>query len=306
LLSSNERTIVLKFALDKDLNFKAGISDMILQNGDQVIVRTISGYEAIRMAKVEGEVLQPGDYSITNKAERISDVINRAGGFTKYAYPLGAFLIRTEKQTGVQQKLNQITKENAKKQFQGKNDNKVDATMLKTAGITTPAGGIDSIQDKFSKSKSVDKVFKTEGIVGINLVEIMKHPGGKEDFYLEDGDDIFVPRELQTVRVMGEVLFPTYVGYEKGKSLKSYISNAGGFTEQAQAKKVFVLYANGTAKSTRHFLGIRCYPKLQPGARIIVPEKPTEIKNPLSAGEMVGILTSITSAMVLIYSVVKK
>ena len=306
LLSSNERTIVLKFALDKDLNFKAGISDMILQNGDQVIVRTISGYEEIRMAKVEGEVLQPGDYSITNKAERISDVINRAGGFTKYAYPLGAFLIRTEKQTGVQQKLNQITKENAKKQFQGKNDNKVDATMLKTAGITTPAGGIDSIQDKFSKSKSVDKVFKTEGIVGINLVEIMKHPGGKEDFYLEDGDDIFVPRELQTVRVMGEVLFPTYVGYEKGKSLKSYISNAGGFTEQAQAKKVFVLYANGTAKSTRHFLGIRRYPKLQPGARIIVPEKPTEIKNPLSAGEMVGILTSITSAMVLIYSVVKK
>ncbi len=305
LLSTNERTIVYKFALDKDLNFKKGGADMVLENGDQVIVRTISGYEQIRMVKVEGEVLQPGNYSITNKAERISDLIKRAGGFTQYAYPLGAYLIRTEKLTGVQQKMNELTKENAKKQLKGKNDNKLDASLVKASGSTDALSDADSIQGKMSKSSKLDKVFKSEGIVGINLMEIMKHPGGKNDFYLEEGDDIFVPRELQTVKVMGEVLFPTYVGYEKGKSLRSYISSAGGFTEQAQAKKTFVLYANGTAKSTSSFLGIRHYPKLQPGARIIVPEKPTEIKNPLTAGEMVGILTSITSAMVLIYSVVK-
>jgi len=255
--------------------------------------------------KVEGEVLQPGNYSITNKAERISDLIKRAGGFTQYAYPLGAYLIRTEKLIGVQQKMNELTKENAKKQLKGKNDNKLDASLVKASGSTDALSDADSIQGKVSKSSKMDKVFKSEGIVGINLMEIMKHPGGKDDFYLEEGDDIFVPRELQTVKVMGEVLFPTYVGYEKGKSLRSYISGAGGFTEQAQAKKTFVLYANGTAKSTTSFLGIRHYPKLQPGARIIVPEKPTEIKNPLTAGEMVGILTSITSAMVLIYSVVK-
>ena len=305
LLSSNERTIVYKFALDKDLNFKKGGADMILENGDQVIVRTISGYEEIRMVKVEGEVLQPGNYSITNKAERISDLIKRAGGFTQYAYPLGAYLIRTEKLIGVQQKMNELTKENAKKQLKGRNDNKLDASLVKASGSTDALSDADSIQGKMSKSSKMDKVFKSEGIVGINLMEIMKHPGGKNDFYLEEGDDIFVPRELQTVKVMGEVLFPTYIGYEKGKSLRSYISGAGGFTEQALAKKTFVLYANGTAKSTTSFLGIRHYPKLQPGARIIVPEKPTEIKNPLSAGEMVGILTSITSAMVLIYSVVK-
>jgi len=306
LLSSNERTVVYKFALDKDLNFKRGGADMVLENGDQVIVRTISGYEQIRMVKVEGEVLQPGNYSITNKAERISDLIKRAGGFTQYAYPLGAYLIRTEKVTGVQKKMNELTKENAKKQLKGKNDNKVDASLVKAGGNATDAlSDEDSIPGKMSKSGKLDKVFKSEGIVGINLMEIMKHPGGKDDFYLEEGDDIFVPRELQTVKVMGEVLFPTYVGYEKGKSLRSYISGAGGFTEQAQSKKTFVLYANGTAKSTTSFLGIRHYPKLQPGARIIVPEKPTEIKTPLTAGEVVGILSSLTSAMVLIYSVVK-
>jgi len=134
---------------------------------------------------------------------------------------------------------------------------------------------------------------------------LMKHPGGKNDFFLEEGDDIFVPRELQTVRVMGEVLFPTYVGYEKGVNLKKYINNAGGFSIQAQKKKVFVLYANGTAKSTRSFLGIRLYPKIEPGARIVVPEKPTEIQNKMSTGEVIGILTSVSSVMALIYSVTK-
>jgi len=293
--------------LDKDLNFKEGISDMLLENGDQVIVRTISGYEGIRMVRIEGEVIQPGTYNITNKAERISDLLKRAGGFTKYAYPLGAYLIRTEKATGVEQKFNDIMKENAKKQFQNKEDNKVDATLLKTNGTVNTSdeiNNLDSVQNKVS-NKDLNKVFKKEGIVGINLVELMKHPGGKNDFFLEEGDDIFVPRELQTVRVMGEVLFPTYVGYEKGVNLKKYINNAGGFSIQAQKKKVFVLYANGTAKSTRSFLGIRLYPKIEPGARIVVPEKPTEIQNKMSTGEVIGILTSVSSVMALIYSVTK-
>jgi len=104
---------------------------------------------------------------------------------------------------------------------------------------------------------------------------------------------------------MGEVLFPTYVGYEIGVSLKRYIENAGGFSVQAEKKKVFVLYANGTAKSTRSFLGIRLYPKIQPGSRIVVPEKPTEIQNKMSTVELIGILTSISTMAALIYSVTK-
>lgn len=302
LLNTNERTIVFKFALDKDLNFKKGVSDMVLQNGDRIIVRTIAGYEEVRMVKVEGEVIKPGSYNIINKAERISDVIKRAGGFTRYAYPLGAFLIRTEKATGVEQRLNALTKENTKKQLQSKKDNKLDATLLKTAGAA--ATGLAE-KDSLQKSTQVDKIYKNEGVVGINLEEIMKHPGSKNDFFLEEDDNIYIPRELQTVRVMGEVLFPTYVGYQKGMSLGKYINNAGGFSLQAEKKKVFVLYANGTAKSTSRFMWIRSYPKIQPGARIIVPEKPAEIKNKMSPAENIAVLTSITSVVALIYSMLK-
>jgi protein involved in polysaccharide export with SLBB domain len=302
LLNTNERTIVFKFALDKELNFKKGVSDMVLQNGDRIIVRTIAGYEDVRMVKVEGEVIKPGSYNITNKAERISDVIMRAGGFTRYAYPLGAFLIRTEKATGVEQRLNNLTKENTKKQLQSKKDNQLDVTMLKTAGAAS--AGI-AMKDSLQKSAQVDKIYRNEGVVGINLAEIMKHPGSKNDFFLEEDDNIYIPRELQTVRVMGEVLFPTYVGYQKGMSLGKYINNAGGFSLQAEKKKVFVLYANGTAKSTTRFMWIRFYPKIEPGARIIVPEKPAEIKNKLSPAENIAVLTSVTSVVALIYSMLK-
>jgi len=301
LHKTNEKTIVYKFAMDKDMNFKKG-ADMILENGDRVFVRSISGFEDIRLVKLEGEILQPGDYSVSNKAERISDVIKRAGGFTNYAYPAGAYLIRTENQVGIQVKLNKIAKENSKKLFINASDNKLNAATPNTKELTATKALKDSIQD----AKYVDKVFKNEGIVGINLVEIMKHPGGKEDLLLEDGDNIYVPREMQTIRVLGEVLFPTYVAYQGRTKLSKYIHSAGGFTEQAQKKKVFVLYSNGTVKSTKTFLGIRFYPRLAPGARIIVPEKPIETKSPLTAGETVGILSSVTSAMVLIYSVVKK
>jgi protein involved in polysaccharide export with SLBB domain len=297
----------MKFALDKNLNFTKGSSDILLENGDQVIIRTISGYEGIRMVRVDGEVLQPGTYNITNKAERISDLIKRAGGFTNYAYPYGAFLIRSESASAVEQKLKQIMAENAKKQLQTKTDKSIDIAMLEAAGATTVQGfsDMDSIQKNLSGSKVVEDIFSPEGIVGINLSEIMKNPNGKYDLNLEEGDVVFVPRELQTIRVLGEVLFPTFVRYDNAMTFKDYVSNAGGFSERAHKSKAFVLYANGTARSTKNFLGIKFYPTIKPGARIVVPEKPIEIKNKMSTGETISLMTSITSVVALIYYMIK-
>ena len=308
LLNTNQKTTVQKFALDKDLNFKSGSGDILLENGDQVIVRAISGYEGIRMVRVEGEVFHPGSYNIKNKAERISDVVKRAGGFTKYAYPVGAFLIRSESTNAIEQKLNKIMQENSKNQLENQANKTLDASMLKAAGATTVQGytAMDSIQKKLSGSDVVLKIFNPEGVVGLNLNEIMIHPGGKFDLKLEEGDIIYIPRELQTVRVLGQVLFPTIVRYDNTMCLSDYVNNSGGFSINANKSKVFVLYANGTAKSTKSFLGIRTYPKIDPGARIVVPEKPIEIQTKLSTAETVAILTSISSVVALMYSILKK
>ena len=308
LLLYNIKSIVMKFAIDKNLNFKPGSGDKLLENGDQVIVRTISGYEGIRMVRVEGEILHPGSYNITNKAERISDVVKRAGGFTNYAYPTGAFLIRSESTNVIEQKLNRIMQENSKNQLETQPSKTLDVNMLKAAGATTIQGytAMDSIQKKLSGSNVVDKIFNTEGVVGLNLKEIMQNPGGKYDLKLEEGDIIYVPRELQTVRVLGQVLFPTMVRYDNTLKLRDYIDNAGGLSLNANRSKIFILYPNGTAKSTVTFLGLAFYPKVEPGARIVVPEKPIEIKNKLTTAETVAILTSITSVAALVYTILKQ
>lgn len=307
LSNTDEKTVVLKFAMDKDLNFLKDNKDVQLMPGDQVIVRYTPGYEGIRMVKIDGEVLQPGSYTITSKSERISDLVRRSGGFTKYAYPVGAYLIRYEKSNDVEKKLLKKMAENVKKQLSSQTEGSIDANLLKTVdpNSSDQMSDIKKVQDKLSGSGVVDSIFNEEGIVGINLKDIVANPGGKNDLYLEEGDVLYVPRELQTVRVMGEVLFPTYVRYDKYQSFGDYISNAGGYSERANRKSAFVLYANGTAKSTQRFLGFYSYPPVFPGARIVIPEKPTEIKSKMTTGETISMFTSIATVAALIYSIIR-
>lgn len=305
LMLTNRKSTVYKFAMDSNLNFVKGSANMLLQNGDQVIVRTISGYEPVRMVNVEGEVLFPGNYNITNKAERISDVLQRAGGINRYANSRDAFLIRTERTHPVERTLNYMLTENIKNQLSAQTSNKVDVVTLKNAGINSPEAlaKFDSLQTNMSVEGVANKVFNPEGVVGIDLQEILNNPRSKNNLKLEDGDVIYVPREVQTVRIVGQVLFPTLVRFD-GSSIRTYINSAGGFSDKAQRGKVFVMYANGTAKSTTKFLGFNIYPPVKPGSRVIVPEKPLEIKNRLTPGELVGILTSITSVSALVYSII--
>ena len=82
--------------------------------------------------------------------------------------------------------------------------------------------------------------------------------------------------------------------------------NSGGFAERANKNNIFVLYANGNVLGTKSFLGFKTYPKIEPGSRIIIPEKPIEIKNKLTIGETVGILSSTTSVLVLVYTLLRK
>jgi len=306
LINSNVKSIVRKFKIDKELNMSGSDGTFILENGDQIIVRSISGYEGIRLVQIDGEVLRPGAYNITTKGEYISDVIKRSGGFTKYAYPAGAFLIRNQKFDDAQLKLNGFMIRNAKSQLEKSSSNTIDAKLLEQAGLKQTGGvdAIDSLQQKLMGADVINNIENTEGLVGINLKNIMRNPRGKFDLKLEEGDVIYVPRELQTVRVMGAVYFPTYVRYDNAYSLKDYINNAGGVSKSALRSKIFILYPNGTSKSTRSFLGLRFYPKVLAGSQILVPQKQMDIRQKMTTGESISVMTSVTSMAAIIYSIV--
>jgi protein involved in polysaccharide export with SLBB domain len=233
--------------------------------------------------QVTGEVLYPGGYIITNKNERISDVLKQAGGFTAYAYPEGASLKRSgiPASKDTPEEVNKNLEEERLKRLQN---------LQKAAGDTTN-----------TNTKEAEAVRNT--YIGIDLPAILQNPGGKEDIFLEEGDTLTIPKQLQTVKVSGQVLSPNTVIYIQNKGFKQYISNAGGVSDKAIKRRSYILYANGSVKSTHKILFFNNYPIVKPGAEIFVPKK--EEKKKLSASEIVGMSTGIATLAAIILNLIK-
>lgn len=256
---------------------KEGGDSIVLEPNDIVTVRYEKGYVPQQVVKIEGEVSFPGFYAILSKEERISSLIERSGGLTPYAYVEGATLVRKKDKNEKDDKAQE-------KQLKKLKKTDKDLTLIET--------------------KEEEKIPEaSEYRVGINLKKIMENKNSYQDLVLKDGDVLIIPSEKQTVEVKGLVLAPSLVRYEKGKSTRSYINSAGGFSDNAQKKSVYVVYANGDVKGTSRFLFFRNYPKVAPGALVIVPEKPE--KKTVSTAETVSIMTAITTLAILIYNAFK-
>ena len=128
--------------------------------------------------------------------------------------------------------------------------------------------------------------------VGIELDKILANPGTSIDLLLQPGDVINIPRQLQTVKVSGNVMNPLALTYEKRISLARYIDRAGGYDDRAKKSRTYVIYPNGTTASTRGFI-FRKKPRITPGAEIIVPKK-AEKKND-STMKWVAIASALAS-----------
>lgn len=265
----NFKTIseVQHISLSPDLKVSSG--SVTLQPNDIITVRYQKGYSAQQLIKIEGEISFPGHYSILTKDERISDFIERAGGITPYAYLKGATLIRKMKDLSDKEQIKQLQELN----------NATNEIKIEKIGN--------------------DNEYR----VGINLEKIMKNKNSYQNLILKNEDILIIPSEKQTVEVKGLVLAPSLVQYEKGKTLKSYVNNAGGFANNARKRAAYVMYANGSIEGTRNFLFFKSYPKIEPGSIIIVPEKPE--RKSLSTTETISITTALTTLMILIYNTFK-
>src|SRR6201995_5477820 len=133
-----------------------------------------------------------------------------------------------------------------------------------------------------------DSVYQPRNnFIGIDLQKILQAPGGREDLILEDADVLRVPKLLQTVRVNGEVLYPSAIIYSKGKTFRGYVLNAGGFSPNALRRGAYVVYPNGTVRGTRKFLFFNSHPSVKPGSEIYVPKRPPPTAN--SAQTIIGL-----------------
>jgi len=140
-------------------------------------------------------------------------------------------------------------------------------------------------------------------MVGIDLLAILNNPGGKNDLILQEGDVLSIPKELQTVRMRGEVLYPTTARFRDNSGFKNYISRAGGFTDQSRKSRSYVVYANGDVQRTKKVLFFNFYPHIEPGAEIIVPPKPD--RESMSAQGWIGLGTSLATLALIVNSLLQ-
>ena len=146
---------------------------------------------------------------------------------------------------------------------------------------------------KFTNDANISQVFIRRDSIKIPI-------SSNNSFLLKNGDNVVVPKYDNSISVSGAVPQNTILDFEFNNSFKKSIVNSGGFSENADKKRAYVIYPNGLKKQTRSFLFFKNYPKIIPGSSIIVPPKPE--KNRTNVAEIVGYSTSLVSIIALIKS----
>ena len=241
-----------------------GTPGFVLQPYDEVYVRRSPGYQAQQNVVVEGEILFGGSYAMTSREERLSDLINKAGGTTNYAYLRGAKLTRVATE-GEKKRMGDVIRLMSRQ---------LGEAMMDSLGVR--------VEDTFS--------------VGIDLEKAIANPGSASDLVLREGDVVFIPKNTNTVTINGAVMVPNTVSYMAGKNIDYYLNQAGGYSDNAKKSKKFIVYMNGQVTKVKGS-GKK---QIEPGCEIIVPSKSKKRTN---MGEILGYATSFSSLGMMIASI---
>jgi protein involved in polysaccharide export with SLBB domain len=218
-------------------------------------------------------VQHPGTYGI-QPGEKLSSLLQRSGGFTAYAYPYGAVLSRREvREVEIKSQLELVRR--------------LKAEELNLRGL--PEGDDDQKNAKLtaiSQTETALNQLQTNSPIGRVVVhikpQIQEWQNTSSDAALRDGDVLIIPKKAEYILVTGQVYNPTAVGYQSGKSAKWYLSQAGGITQVADKKAVFVVRGDGSVIASKNngngwFSGDPLSTSLRPGDSIIVPEKAPKV-----------------------------
>jgi polysaccharide biosynthesis/export protein len=251
--------------------------DVPLRSGDVLAIRQVPGWNDIgARVKVTGEVVHPSTYGI-HPGERLSSVLERAGGYTSQAYPYGAILTRREvREMEGRSQLELIDRLKVEKiQLKGLPEADEDQRNAKANALAQT----DTTLSQLSSNPPIGRV-----VIHIQS-DIKSWKGTPADTVLRDGDELVIPKKETIVTVTGQVFNPTAISAQPGRSAKWYLSQAGGLTPIADKKGVFVIRADGSVIAAKNnsdgwFSGDPLSTALRPGDTIVVPEKAPKVGGP--------------------------
>ncbi len=254
------RALVRSVKIDKDLMLSAEAKEFMLQPFDQIFVRENPDYEEPVNIVLMGEVKYPGTYPLLSKNEKISAVIKRAGGLTRYAYMDGVKMFR---------------------KFQVE---KIDEDQLNIPDVLLDSilisSELSNIYNKelLNREKLKAKDFSYDSlmydIVYFNMKRAMSKNRSKHNLVLLEGDSIIIPKMLDVVQVIGDlhningssISAPFF-----GKRADYYVRNfAGGYSKDNKRSRTVVVHANGVTKKSLNLGLFTISPKVKAGSTIKV------------------------------------
>ena len=246
-------------------------ADCPLKPGDVLTVREITGWGDIgQSVMVEGQVRFPGTYGF-REGERLSTVLQRAGGLREIAYPEGSVLVREQVKD-----LEQKSRDELVRQIQ---TNAASARISPNLAAAGDAGG--TLQLIKAQQDQVLADLKAHPPVGRMVIhisgDIASWANTPDDVELRRGDVLTIPKRPGFVLVTGQVYNGTALTFTPGKTAAWYLSRAGGSSQSADRKDIFVIRANGTVLGRRSgggwFSEDVLSTRIQPGDVVVVPQK---------------------------------
>lgn len=302
-VNSDQTATILRTEINGDLSFNAGQENFVLQPMDVVTITKKAGYTNPEVVSISGQVQNVGRYTLSKRVERVSDIVQRAGGLIGEAYGEGAFIKRSryqidtlrsdENKTSIEQAY--LKKQKAQQQAEQQD---------LTKALNENAGTELAAQNKLKKNiKDTLEILYKElendyYQIAIDINAIMKKPGSQLDLVLRDKDEIVIPKMDNRVKISGGVLRPTNIVYRDGLGIGDCISAAGGISEYAKRGRAYVVYANGKSKRTKHFGLFRINPRIKPGSEVVLPETNEKKDKPLTTiTTMVATIAQVVAAL---------
>jgi len=248
--------------------------DLPMRSGDVLAIRQVSGWKDIgASAKVSGEVMHPSTYGI-QPGERLSSVLERAGGYSKEAYPYGAVLMRKDVREVESRNRVELIQRIKEERVHVKSlpENDKDEANAKMAALA-------ETDSTLSQLVSYEPIGRVVIHISSNVQEWRNTPS---DITMQDGDELVIPKKMGVITVNGQVFNPTAVAAQPGRSARWYLSQAGGLTPMADKKAVFVIRADGSVISAKNnssgwWAGDPLGVSLRGGDTVVVPEKAPKV-----------------------------
>lgn len=273
-----------------------GTSKLVLHRDDYLFVRTVPDWNIYRSANITGRVLYPGNYAV-KRGERLSSLLERAGGYADDAFARGAVFLRESVRVEQQKQINDMINNLQREINYAGNE-----ALAASTGTSDATYAKESMAAKNRYLETVRSI-KATGRLVLTLPEdyrLLK--GSPFDITLEEGDRLLIPDRPGTVQVIGSVLTPAAFVYREGQPFNAYVKMAGGYSITANPKRTYIMKADGS--TVRALAGNK--PRIvEEGDYIIVPEKVNFIPSMRNAMNIADILYKFALGVAAVNNITK-